>query len=470
MARINTNVPSIVAHRIYTRQAAALDLSLERLSTGLQINKGKDNPAGLIASERMRAEMAAIQASQTNIGRAINVIAVAESGLNEITNLMKDLEELIDLSANETAITDDEVRANQLEIDMILESIDRIANSTELQGKRLLNGDLAYTTSNVATSQVATLRINSARIPNGGYRAVTIEVNSAAELASIAYTGSTVTGSSRTIEIIGNLGTERLTFGSGTTKDQIANAINQSTNLTGVSAYVSGANVYFTSTEYGAKQYVRVRTLTAATFTMTASEDFGQNATVTINGMQATSDGLKVSIRTNALSADITLTEGMGTQTAAPANFEITGGGAKFAITPTLNLNALAPIGIDPVTTTGLGDGNVGYLYELATGGTNALDTRNFFTAQRIVREAAMQVASLRGRLGAFETDTLQTTLNSLRVQYENVAAAESIIRDTDFASETANLTRAQILVQASSLALQQANAAPRNVLSLLQQ
>ena len=471
MSRINTNIPSIIAQRIYGKQNDALTLSLERLSTGMRINKGKDDPAGLIASERMRAEMVAIQAAQRNITRAIQVVAVAESGLNEISEMMQDLEELVDLTSNETAITDDERRANQLEIDAILESIDRIANSTELQGKRLLNGDMAYTTSGVTTSQIAHLHINSARIPHGGYRSVSIDVTQSAQLASIAYTSGTIAGSARTIEVTGNIGTERLTFASGATVANIADAVNQSTKLTGVSAYTSGANyVYFTSTEYGSSEFVRVRELTGASFALTAPDDTGRDAKANINGMAATADGLKISVRTSALSADISLTTGFGTQTAVISTFDVTGGGANFMITPTLNLNALAPIGIDQVTAASLGDGNVGFLYTLATGGTNALDTANFQQAQTIIRAAAMQVAGLRGRLGAFEKNTLETTLNSLRVEYENVAAAESMIRDTDFAEETANLTRAQILVQAASLVLGNANRAPQNVLALLQQ
>jgi flagellin len=468
MSRINTNVSSIIAQRILSKQNNALTLSLERLSTGMKINKGKDDPAGLIASERMRAEMAALQAAQTNISRAVQVISVAESGLREISELMNDLESLIDLTANETAITDDEVRANQLEIDAILSSIDRIANSTELQGKKLLNGDLAYTTSNVNTANIANLQINSARIANGGNRSVTIDVVTSARFATIGYTGGAIVGTTRTIEVVGNDGTERFSFGSGTTLFDMRDAINAATNITGVSSYASAGVVYFTSTGYGSSEFVRVREL-AAPFAMTATNDSGEDATVNINGQMATSTGLRVSLRSSALNLDITLSDAFGTQTAANTTFEITGGGAKFAITPDLNLNMMAPIGIDNAMSTSLGDSSIGHLYQLATGGDYSLFMQNFDTSQDIVRAAATQVAALRGRLGAFEKDTLDTTMNSLLIQYENVAAAESIIRDTDFAAETANMTRAQILVQAASMVLGNANQSPQNVLALLQ-
>lgn len=468
MSRINTNIPSTIAQRVLNMQNDRLNLSLQRLSTGLRINSGKDDPAGLIASETMRAEKRAIQAALTNSARATNVVAVAESGLVEISRLVEDLEDLVDRTANETGISIEERQANQLEIDSILESINRIASSTELQGRRLLSGDLAYTTSGVATSQITHLQINSARIPEDGARTVTIDVAVGASLASIAYTGSTITGSSRTIEVAGNLGTERLTFASGTTASQIAAAVNQSRDITGVSAVVSSGDVRFTSIEYGSSQFVRVQAL-SGTFTVSATEDYGNDAQVIVNGQQSIADGLRVSVRSAVFSGDITLHSGFGSVAGSSGNFTITGGGARFMITPELDLNSLATLGIDAVTTSALGNREVGLLYTLATGETNAMSQRNYFTAQRIVRTVAQQIATMRGRLGAFEKDTLETVSNSLKVQYENVTAAESAIRDTDFAIETSNLTRGQILVQSATNVLRLANQAPQNVLALLQ-
>jgi flagellin len=469
MSRINTNVPSIVARRILSHNNKDLNLSLERLSTGFRINRGKDDPAGLIASERMRAELVALDAAQKNVTRTINMISVAESGLNEVTNLMNDLEELVDLTSNEAAITDEEVRANQLEIDNILESIDRIAGTTELQGKKLLNGELGFNTSGITISQFSEVHINAARIANGASRAVTVSVDAIASQAVIAYTGGAITSTPRTVEVQGNLGTERFTFSSGTSEVNIASAINQSVDLTGVRASVAAGNVYLISTDYGSDQFVRVRPLQGP-FTTDKTYDEGADATVSVNGMTAVTRGLHASVRTNALSADFLLTTGFGTQTAVQGTFTVTGGGAKFNITPEYNLSNMAPIGIEPMTVTHLGSGDVGYLYDLRTGGQYALDSGNFREAQEIVRAAAMQVASTRGRLGAFEANTLDTTMNSLKIQYENVAAAESVIRDTDFAMETAEFTKSQILVQAATMVLGRANAAPQNVLALLQQ
>ncbi len=473
MSRINTNVSSIIAQRVLGTQNARLNQSLQHLSTGLRINTGKDDPAGLIASETMRVEMRAIQAAQTNISRATNVVAVAESGLAEVHRLLNDLEDLVDRTSNEAGISVEERNANQQEIDLILSSINRIANSTELQGRKLLSGELAFTTSAVNSTQVTDLRINGARVPEQGTRVVNIEVLVSAQLARVNYAGGAV-GSAQTIEITGNLGTERITLASGATTANLVSAVNMSKHLTGVSATrINATSAVFTSTAYGSSQYVKVRVLSGTAFAAglggTLVEDNGQDVRVNINGQAVTGDGLRVSVRNSIIDADITLSPSFATQLSTDSTFGITGGGARFMISPRLDLNSLAAIGISSVTTANLGDANVGYLYSLGTGEANAMSEKNFFTAQRIVRQAQQQVANLRGRLGSFQKNTLETTAASLRIQYENVASAESTIRDTDFAEETSNLTRSQILVQSATNVLRLANAAPQQVLALLQ-
>ena len=104
----------------------------------------------------------------------------------------------------------------------------------------------------------------------------------------------------------------------------------------------------------------------------------------------------------------------------------------------------------------------------LASGGASSLTGDNLTTGQKIVDKAIKQVSQLRGRLGAFQKFTIGSTINSLGVAFENVSASESAIRDTDFAEETANLTRSQILAQAATTVLAQANASPQAALSLL--
>ena len=417
----------------------------------------------------MRAEKRAIQAAQVNVARATNVVAVAESGLTEITTLLNDLEDLVDRSANESGISDDEAAANQQEIDAILGSINRIANSTELQGRKLLQGDLAYTTSGVSTGDISHLRLNSARVPDGGFRGVAVDVTAAASLATVSYTGGAIGATPVTIEVAGNLGTERITLASASVAN-VASAINQSTGVTGVSAVVSGTNVVMTSTDYGSTEFVKVRAL-SGTFTMdtTAGTDYGADVQANINGQTVTGRGLTVGVRTGTLDADIKLSAAFGSDAAGgTSTFSITGGGAHFMIAPKLDLNGLASLGIASVSTSSLGDSDEGFLYSLGSGEANAISQKTYSQSQRVIRNSLSQVASLRARLGSFEKNTLDTNKNSLAIQYENLSAAESIIRDTDFAQETSNLTRQQILVQSASNVLRLANAQPQQVLSLL--
>ena len=163
MSRINTNVSSMLAQRVLAGQNKGLVSSLERLSTGLRINRGADDPAGLIASENLRSEQNAISAAIGNAQRAEQVVNVAEGGLQEINTLLLELQSLVGSTANDAGVSAEEKEANQLQIDSILQTIDRIAGATSFQGIKLLNGNFDYTTSNVATS-LDDVTINAARL------------------------------------------------------------------------------------------------------------------------------------------------------------------------------------------------------------------------------------------------------------------------------------------------------------------
>ncbi len=124
---------------------------------------------------------------------------------------------------------------------------------------------------------------------------------------------------------------------------------------------------------------------------------------------------------------------------------------------------------IETVTKCNIGKAGTGFLSSLAAGGINNVVNGDLSTGQKVIDEAIKQVSTLRGRLGAFQKNTVGATINSLGIALENTAAAEASIRDTDFARETAELTRAQILSQAATQALSIANAMPASILSLLQ-
>ena len=127
MSRINQNIPSLIAQRVLGNQNKGMAQSLQRLSTGYRINRGADDPAGLIASENLRAEKSAINSAITNSQRADQVVNVAEGGLQEVSNMLVELQGLVGATANEAGVSQEERDANQLQIDSILQTIDRIA-------------------------------------------------------------------------------------------------------------------------------------------------------------------------------------------------------------------------------------------------------------------------------------------------------------------------------------------------------
>lgn len=486
MSRINTNVSSMLAQRVLGNQSRGLVTSLERLSTGLRINRGADNPAGLIASENLRAEKAAISAAIGNAQRAEQVVNVAEGGLQEINNLLLELQSLIGESANEAGVSSQEKEANQLQIDSILSTIDRIANSTSFNGTKLLNGNFDYTTTGVAAS-LKNVEIQSAKLSDsGGAMAVTVQVTQSAQRGEVFfYTSSALNNGgdgSITIEVVGNKGSQQFTFAEGTTQANIIAAINTFTEATGVhaSTTASAVRVQLRSTEFGANEFVRAQivhgTATGLMYAAasggagtTSLTDHGRNATILINGQQAITDGLSARVSSDGLSVAVSI-DGLSAlnNTNQSTTFNITGGGANFNLSPKVSLAGKTTLGIGAVTTGNLGNGVVGVLSSVKAGGTANVVNGDLSAAQNIVDAAIKQVSGLRGRLGAFQKNTVAATMNNLGVALENTSAAESVIRDTDFAQETAMLTRQQILSQAATQALAIANAQPQSVLALL--
>lgn len=474
MTRINTNVPSIIAQNRLTRNTNDLQVRLERLSTGLRINRGKDDPAGLIASEILRSEIRAIGQAIENSERAINVISTAEGALNETSSLLLDLRALIVSTANDGALTDEEKEANQLEIDSLIASIDRIANTTSFGSLKLLNGSLEYNLSSIVPAQIDSAAVFSARVPENSFKNVDIQIIASAQTAQLSATGAT-TGAA-TIELAGNRGAEVLSFASGATIAQIAASINQSIDSTGVSAIASSnGSLYLNSQEFGSGQFVQVRTLSGSfidpnTYIAGASpvRDIGQDVSALVNGQLADGTGTRVDIRSSSLDARIFLDTAFAQQTTSTTQFQINGGGALFQLGPDVNAQAQVNVALTSVGSTSLGNTVVGFLDSIRSGGANEVKSGNFVAAQDILAEAINQISTLRGRLGSLQKNQIQTNINSQQVALENVSASESVIRDADIATEVSALTRAQILFQSTQNTLQISNTLPQAVLGLL--
>lgn len=486
MARINTNVSSLVAQRNLANANTDLSTRLQRLSTGLKINRGADNPAGLIVSERLRTEISGVGQSIDNVERAANVIATAEGSLQEINSLLVDMKALILESANTGAFSQEEIEANQLQIDSAIDSITRIANTTSFAGLKLLNGSLDYITSGIDASQISDVDLLGVNFGTNDRVPVTVEVLNSAEVASVFLSGSTGAGgalvSSVSFSVGGTTGVEVFEFASGTSTSAIVDAINSRADAIGVRASLADTSgIRIDSTDFGSNAFVSVEKLSTNNTTFAAvdaldgtevNRDTGEDVLALVNGNLALGKGLDLSLRTSVLNLELSLTSGAAATLNTPYEFTITGGGATYQIGPQINTQQQVGFGIQSVAANNLGDSIVGFLNSVQTGGANSLvggDTaERAASASKIVDESIDQVTQLRGRLGAFERNTLQATLRSSQIALENLTASESVIRDTDFAEETAALTRAQILQQAGTQTLGLANSSAANVLSLL--
>ncbi len=502
MSRINTNVQSLIAQRVLNQNNIGLNQSLERLSTGLRINRGKDDPAGLIASENLRSEKSALNAAIGNAERADQVANIAEGGLQEISNLMTELQGLITATANTAGLSKSEKEANQLQIDSILQTIDRIADATSFQGNKLLNGRLDFNVTTVDTG-VTDFAVNGAKLAQGQNLAVKAVVTTSAQQAGLYLSTNGAlnlnggTNSAFTFEIAGALGSRELSFASGTQITDIVAAINTFTDVTGVEAVASsnGTGFVVRSTEFGNDAFASVKVVNAADIQGTGvglykleDDDFntaqtsgtafsaatngvrddGQDIAATINGIAATSDGRTARINTDFLNVSITLDQSTAQTLGSVDAFTITGGGGDFQLAGNVDIAGKVSIGIKDVSTRKLGNSTVGFLDDLASGKSFNVVDGDLTSAQKVVGEAIDQISSLRGRLGAFQKNTVGATIRSLGISLENTAAAESVIRDADFASETASMTRSQILSQAATNVLSLANSQPQSALALL--
>jgi flagellin len=476
----------MIAQHNLARSNDDLQVRLQRLSTGLRINRGADGPADLIVSERLRSEIEGIDQAIGNAERASNVVATAEAALAEVANLLTNIKGLIVEAANSGALSREEIEANQIEIDDAVASISRISNTTSFAGLKLINGSLDYVLSGVATSAINDVSVLQTNFGTNPDLPVSVQTITSAQKAGLFLsTGTTTLTSSVTMEIVGNKGVETLQFVSGTALSAVAFAVNQISDSTGVEAnIVSGAAsglsaLQFSSLEYGSDQFVSVRKLpgtTGGAFFSTydaiggnqVQRNSGDDVVALINGSLAVGQGTKVSLNSSSLDIELNLSEAFAT-TLATSSFTITGGGAKYQLGPNVESAQQITFGIGSVNASHLGDAVNGFLNSIVTGGANSLLAGQFEEASVIIDNSITQVAVQRGRLGAFERNTLQTNIRSLQIALENVTASESQIRDADFAEETAKLTRAQLLNSVGTTVLATANSNAQNVLQLLQ-
>jgi flagellin len=350
--------------------------------------------------------------------------------------------------------------------------------SSALTGNNLvvtLNGAVSYASivSNINSSVPGYTASLTGSTGDQNYDTILDAPPAAANLAS----GSDSTGgisADVVFSLSGKTGSQVFNFKAGTTIDQLKDAVNLLKDSTGVSASVDITNpaapiFSFKSDDYGSKATVNINVISEGSGGSIISalggskkRDNGTDIVATVNGIRANSDGNSISINTSTLTFKASIEAGF----TGTSNFSITGGGAQFQLGPDVVSAQQARLGITSVNTGSLG-GTSGRLYQLGSGESRSLKT-DATGAAKIINDVIEKVTSLRGRLGAFQRTTLDSNTASLNDTLLNLNEAQSSIRDADFAKESANLTRAQILVQSGTSVLGIANQSSQSVLSLL--
>ncbi len=384
-------------HRIVREHDRRVSNSLVRLSTGLRINRAADDPSGLIASEKLRADSRAISAAIQNTERAGLVLNIAEGGLAEISNLLIEAQGLIVATANDAGLSSEQKRANQLQLESILEAVDLIAGSTSFQGKKLLDG--SYDGVSFALGPD----------PEDGKAQLSIPEVSAEALGLDPLRSATTTD---VIDADHN------------TRERLVTAANRIADLTGESDG-SAFSLFVTATDLIEQHGGDLDAAKSAAAQAGSGPDSGFL-------------GLASKL--------VELVEG---DTAD----------AQEAIDLVAGFIDLT--GHDP------DEGKIIFAQAIKLGHADLIDG-DLGLAQTIIDRALEGVNGLRARVGAFQKDTVATTLASLRVALENILAAESAIRDTDFAQELAELTRHQILASAGREAIKISDANTANILKLI--
>lgn len=471
---VTNNVSSLIGQNNLTRTSSMLSKSLERLSSGLKINRGADGPAALVISEEQRAQITGLNKAIENTSKAVSMVQTAEGALNEINGLLLKARGLALDSANAGVNDANAQAANQSEIGNLLETIDRIANNTQFGTKRVLNGAaqenaLAATDTGVSVTgsltTTPTINAYTYSVTTAAQKAVT---TGAAGFTGTGATVGTGNGGSFTVNGVAITLADNDTVATAVTK--INNVL--STNGVNVRAASNAGQLEFTATNFTTDITVAAGTITLADIGLAAGTDTHTNGVLSFIDstgatVNVTGTGNSFALTGELTGANVTLAADAAnpTSSVAPTNavFDV-GQQLIFQIGP--NANQTASLSIASVKTDGLGVG--------AAAGVASLSDINVTTASgaqsaiAVIDQAISEVTTKRGSLGAFQSNTLESTANNLRATLENTVAAESTIRDTDFASEVANLTKSQTLMQTGIAVLANANQTPQLVLSLL--
>ena len=491
---INTNVMSLNAQRNLSTSGSQLATSLQRLSSGLRINSAKDDAAGLAISDRMTTQISGLNQAARNANDGISLAQTTEGALQEVTNNLQRIRELAVQSANATNSSSDRNALDQ-EVQQRIAEIDRIASQTSFNGRKVLDGSfggatfqvganvgetisLALTSSVKATAigQVATDTgtVDLSTLFQTGATAATAGTSTAAGAFTTAVAGA----SGETFSIVVD-GVTAFSFTSTAAADDVT-AAEIDTGITAATTALNAAGITVIGTAAGNDlQFERAdgtdfdivvtngNTGTAGGFaSLAAGTTSVTSGTPAVAGTPAayTVGAFNIQVGT-ATAVNVAGNYANAQALADGINSQVTGVYASIDSTNHLVLSSGEALTISGAGATATGNASA------ALGGSlnsqNVLSVNGANSTIQSIDAALTSVSTLRSTLGAIQ-NRFQSTINSLQGVSENLAASRSRILDTDFAAETAALTRAQILQQAGTAMVSQANQVPQNVLSLL--
>ncbi|NNC68655.1 MAG: flagellin [Gammaproteobacteria bacterium] len=445
---INTNLFSLNAQRNLNTTQGSLQTSLERLSSGLRINSASDDAAGLAIAERFTSQIRGLNQAIRNSNDGISFSQTAEGALSTATDALQRVRELAVQSANDTNSSTDRQALNN-EVQQLIAEVNRISNSTQFNGQNILDGTASTLVFQVGANQNQTISVDGVDA-RGSVLGANVSVSGSIEQGAIntAVTTDTLTVQGVSVDLSGLSAT-------AATTTQVANAINNVTATSGVQAQLN--TTVATGPLVNAAGAVTINgvslTLAGDATDLDTINNFSAQTGVTASG----TTGAIVLSNTNGSTIEIDNGVGLGgaaqtvqagiTLSAAVGSTIVVGGAAPAV----LNGNAVGAGGADQTAN-----------------GINVLTQADSNSTLLTVDAALQQINTLRSELGSVQT-RFESTISNLQITVENLTAARSRIQDADFAAETANLTRSQILQQAGLAIVAQANSLPQNVLSLLQ-
>ena len=453
---INTNIASLTAQRNLNTSQSGLATSLQRLSSGLRINSAKDDAAGLAISERFTTQIRGLNQAIRNANDGVSFAQTAEGALTTSGDAMQRIRELAVQSINDTNSSSDRQALNN-EVSQLIAEVNRIANSTQFNGQNILDGSSSTLTFQVGANQGQTIQVTGvdSRTAQLGARISTSGSISATNLAAAVVANDLVINGN-TVDLTGD-----------TTINDVIGSINQVASDSGVQALkatsvtTAAAGLQAAADGTASINGVTVSLTAFATVGSGALNIAAINSVSNQTGVTASAGTGEGVVLANSSGADIVVADGTTTFGGGPETFSagivLAGAVADGAFTATGTFAVEA-------ASNGLGLTQA----DNTLSGVDVLNGSNANDALLTLDFALQQVSGLRAELGAVQT-RFESTISNLSINTENLSAARSRIRDADFAAETAELTRNQILQQAGISILSQANAQPQNVLALLQ-